>query len=128
MMATVAVGVDVVDVARFALALQRRPRLVQRLFTARERSDTLERPERLAARFAAKEAVLKALGSGLGDASFHSIEVRREPSGAPVIVLHDAARELAASRGIGTLHVSLSHTNTTAAAFVVASSEVPRAG
>jgi holo-[acyl-carrier protein] synthase len=128
MMSTVAVGVDVVDVARFTLALQRRPRMVERLFTARERSDTSERPERLAARFAAKEAVLKALGSGLGDASFRSIEVQREPSGAPVIVLYGKASELATARGIATLHVSLSHTDTTATAFVVASSEVFSAG
>lgn len=127
-MATVAVGVDVVDVARFALALERRPRLIERLFTARERRDTRERPERLAARFAAKEAVLKALGSGLGDASFQNIEVQRAPSGAPEIVLYAEARDLAATRGVATLHVSLSHTRTTATAFVVASSEVPRAG
>jgi len=128
MMTTVAVGVDVVDVARFALALQRRPRLAQRLFTPRERTDTNDRPERLAARFAAKEAVLKALGSGLGDASFHSIEVQREPSGAPVIVLYDEALDLARVRAITTWHVSLSHTSTTATAVVIASSEVPRAG
>ena len=127
MMSTVAVGVDVVDVARFALALERRPRLIERLFTARERVDARERPERLAARFAAKEAVLKALGSGLGDASFQSIEVRRAPSGAPEIVLHDEARDLAATRGVATLHVSLSHTATTATAFVVATSEASRA-
>lgn len=127
-MATLAVGVDVVDVARFRLALQRRPRLAQRLFTPQERADTQDRPERLAARFAAKEAVLKALGSGLGDASFHSIEVRREPSGAPVIVLHAEAHDLAVARGVATLHVSLSHTGTTATAFVVASSEARRAG
>ena len=127
-MATLAVGVDVVDVARFALALERRPRLIERLFTARERADTRERPERLAARFAAKEAVLKALGSGLGDASFQSIEVRRTPSGAPEIVLHAEARDLAAARGVATLHVSLSHTQATATAFVIASSEVSRAG
>ncbi|MBW4029360.1 MAG: holo-ACP synthase [Acidobacteria bacterium] len=127
-MATVAVGVDVVDVVRFALALERRPRLIERLFTARERADTAERPERLAARFAAKEAVLKALGSGLGDASFHSIEVQRTPSGAPEIVLYAEARDLATARGVATLHVSLSHTATTATAFVIASSAVSRAG
>ena len=127
-MATVAVGVDVVDVARFALALRRRPRMAERLFTSRERHDTADRPERLAARFAAKEAVLKALGSGLGDAAFRHIEVQRAPSGAPVIVLHAEAHELAAARGVATLHVSLSHTATTATAFVVASSEASRAG
>ncbi len=127
MMATVAVGVDVVDVARFRLALRRRPRLVERLFTPRERDDAADRPERLAARFAAKEAVLKTLGSGLGDASFLSIEVQRHPSGAPSIVLHGGARDLAHARGITTLHVSLSHTDTVATAFVVGSSDAPRA-
>lgn len=127
-MTTIAVGVDVVDVPRFALALARRPRLVERLFTERERLDSAERPERLAARFAAKEAVLKALGSGLGDASFHSIEVRREPSGAPRIELHDEALVLATALGIDVIHVSLSHTTTTATAFVVASSEASSAG
>lgn len=127
-MTTLAVGVDVVDVARFRLALQRRPRLAARLFTAQERADTHDRPERLAARFAAKEAVLKALASGLGDASFRSIEVRKESSGAPVIVLHAEAQDLARARGVETLHVSLSHTSTTATAFVVASREARRAG
>jgi holo-[acyl-carrier protein] synthase len=127
MMATVAVGVDVVDVARFTLALQRRPRMIERLFTQRERDDTAERPERLAARFAAKEAVLKTLGSGLGDASFQSIEVQRQTSGAPVIVLYDEAVDLAEARGITELHVSLSHTAATAVAFVIGSSDVPRA-
>ncbi len=127
MMATVAVGVDVVDVARFALALRRRPRMIERLFTQRERDDTAERPARLAARFAAKEAVLKTLGSGLGDATFRSIEVQRQTSGAPLIVLHGAAASLARERGITALHVSLSHTATTATAFVIGSSDVPRA-
>jgi holo-[acyl-carrier protein] synthase len=127
MMTTVAVGVDVVDVSRFTLAMQRRPRLVQRLFTARERDDTHERPERLAARFAAKEAVLKALGVGLGDASFLSIEVQREPSGAPHLVLSGEALRRAHSRGIDEWHLSLSHTDTIATAFVVASSGESRA-
>jgi holo-[acyl-carrier protein] synthase len=127
-MATVAVGVDVVDVARFALAMERRPRLVQRLFTERERGDTGERPERLAARFAAKEAVLKAMGSGLGDAQFQSIEVQRAPSGAPHIVLYADALALATRCGIDSWHVSLSHTDSVATAFVVASSRDTRAG
>jgi holo-[acyl-carrier protein] synthase len=127
-MTTLGVGVDVVDVARFTLALERHPRLLGRLFTVRERSDTAERPERLAARFAAKEAVLKALGSGLGDASFRSIEVRRAPGGAPELVLSDEALALATAHGVDQWHLSLSHTSTTATAFVIASSEVARAG
>ena len=127
-MTTVGVGVDVVDVERFALALERRPRLAQRLFTARECEDAARRPERLAARFAAKEAVLKALGSGLGDASFQSIEVRRSASGAPQLVLSDQAQHLATLHGVERWHLSMSHTASTATAFVLASAEVDRAG
>lgn len=120
-MTTVGVGVDIVDVPRFALALQRHPKLLTRLFTDRERSDTNSRPERLAARFAAKEAVLKTLDSGIGAAPWRSIEIRLSPSGAPTVHLHGVAAQLASSRGVDELHVSLSHTSQTAAAFVVGS-------
>jgi holo-[acyl-carrier protein] synthase len=118
---TVGVGVDIVDVARFRLALERHPKLLERLFTEQERLDTKLAPERLAARFAAKEAVLKTLSSGLGAAAWHNIEVRRSPSGAPSIQLHGAAAQLASTQGVTELHVSLSHTNQLAAAFVVGS-------
>jgi len=121
--ATVGVGVDVVDVARFALALERRPRLADRLFTDAERLDAHAQPERLAARFAAKEAVLKTLRSGIGAAPWRSIEIRRDQSGEPSVHLHGAAASLARRRGVRRLHVSLSHTETTAVAFVVASSK-----
>jgi holo-[acyl-carrier protein] synthase len=92
-MATVGVGIDIVDVARFTLALERHPAIAARLFTNDERRDACARPERLAARFAAKEAVLKTLSAGLGAAPWHSIEIRRDPSGAP------CSATLAASRG-----------------------------
>ena len=121
-MTTVGVGVDVVDVERFTKMLARRPSLEGRLFTERERHDTGSKPERLAARFAAKEAVLKALGGGIGSAAWHAIEVRRDPSGAPSIALHDGARSLATTAGVAQLHVSLSHSQLTAMALVVASS------
>ena len=122
-MATVGVGVDVVDVARFARALERRPRLVERLFTDAERHDAHAQPERLAARFAAKEAVLKSLRSGVGAAPWRCIEIRRDPSGVPSVHLHGEAASLARRCGVRRLHVSLSHTETTAVAFVVASSK-----
>ena len=80
-MATLGVGVDIVDVPRFALALERHPRLLDRLFTEQERVDARSRPERLAARFAAKEAVLKTLHVGIGGAPWHSIEIHRDASG-----------------------------------------------
>jgi holo-[acyl-carrier protein] synthase len=121
--ATLGVGVDIVDVPRFALALERHPRIVERLFTQHEREDAHARPERLAARFAAKEAVLKALQVGIGAVPWKSIEVRRAPSGAPRIELHGEAAELAAQAGVATLYVSMSHTAMTAAAFVVGSTK-----
>ena len=125
-MATVGVGVDVVDVARFELALRRRPALAERLFTERERSDAHSKPERLAARFAAKEAVLKTLGVGLGAVPWKSIEIRRAPSGAPRVMLHGPAAELAARNGVEEMHVSMTHTALTAAAIVVGSSDKSR--
>lgn len=120
-MATVGVGVDVVDVERFALALERHPRIVERLFTEQEQRDARSRPERLAARFAAKEAVLKTLQSGVGAVAWRSIEVRKAPSGAPSIHLYEAAEQLARDHGVTSLHVSLSHTQISAVAFVVGS-------
>ncbi len=118
-MATVGVGVDVVDVERFALAMKRHPRILERLFTDQERRDAKSRPERLAARFAAKEAVLKTLQSGVGAVAWRSIEVRKAPSGAPSIHLYEEAEQLALGHGVSTLHVSLSHTALSAVAFVV---------
>ena len=118
-MSTVGVGVDIVDVARFTSALQRHPRLLARLFTDAEQGDAHARPERLAARFAAKEAVLKTLGSGIGAAPWRSIEIHRDASGAPSVELHGAALALATKRGIDRWHLSMTHTSTTAAAFVV---------
>jgi holo-[acyl-carrier protein] synthase len=122
-MTTLGVGVDIVDVPRFALALQRHPKIVGRLFTEGELADSRFRPERLAARFAAKEAVLKTLRVGFGAAPWKSIEIRRDASGAPSVLLHDVAALLAEQRGVQTLHVSLSHSELTAAAFVVGSSK-----
>jgi holo-[acyl-carrier protein] synthase len=83
----------------------------------RQRRDPVER---FAARFAAKEAVLKAMGVGLGACPFREIEVVRAESGAPSLALHGAAAELAASRGIASWHVSLTHTSTMAEALVIA--------
>ncbi len=122
-MGTLGVGVDIVDVARFDRALQRHPKIASRLFTDDERRDADSRPERLAARFAAKEAVLKSLQVGFGAAPWKSIEIHRGVNGAPSIRLHGPAAKLAAQKGVANLHVSLSHTETVAAAFVVSSSK-----
>jgi holo-[acyl-carrier protein] synthase len=124
----VGVGVDAVDVARFRQVLARRPGFAARVFTAIERADAgraADPSESLAARFAAKEAVMKALGTGLGGFAFTDVEVRRStgdgPSrGAPSLVLHGEAAALAARRQVGPLHLSLTHTTEVAIAFVVA--------
>ena len=124
----VGVGVDAVDVARFRRVLDRRPSVASRCFTAAEQSDasgSVDAVQSLAARFAAKEAVMKALGSGLGAFAWTDVEVRRTTGtgasrNAPYLVLHGAASELAGARGAATLHLSLTHTDGVAMAFVVA--------
>jgi holo-[acyl-carrier protein] synthase len=121
--ATEGVGIDLVDVARFATALERHPRLAERLFTDGERHDAHGRAERLAARFAAKEAVLKTFGVGIWSTSWRSIEVTLSESGAPSVVLHGSAKDLALAAGVTSLQLSLSHTDDLAAAFVIGSSD-----
>ncbi|MGE0880824.1 MAG: holo-ACP synthase [Acidimicrobiia bacterium] len=120
----IGIGIDAVDIDRFRRSLERTPRLVDRLFTEGERTYAARRndpTERLAARFAAKEAVMKAMGVGLGSFGFHDVEVIRAESGAPSLVLRGAAQDLARSRGITNWHVSLTHTALIAQAVVVAS-------
>jgi holo-[acyl-carrier protein] synthase len=121
--ATEGIGIDLVDVPRFDRALQRHPRLAERLFTDGERHDAHGRPERLAARFAAKEAVLKTFGVGMGATTWRSIEVTLSESGAPSVLLHGPAEEMAKLAGITRLHLSLTHTSELAAAFVIGTSE-----
>jgi holo-[acyl-carrier protein] synthase len=119
----VGVGVDLCDVARMRRVVDRTPGFVGRVFTDGEQDYCRQRrdpAEPFAARFAAKEAVLKAMGLGLGACAFREIEVVRAESGAPALALHGAAADLAAERGIGAWHVSLTHTATLAEALVVA--------
>ncbi|HXQ75538.1 MAG TPA: holo-ACP synthase [Acidimicrobiales bacterium] len=117
------IGVDAVDVARFRAVLARRPRLERRLFTDAELSYARSGRDpgpRLAARFAAKEAVLKALGVGIGATGFREVEVVRGADGAPRLSLEGRAAALAAARGVRWWHVSLTHTDLVAVASVVA--------
>ena len=112
----VGVGIDVVDVRRLARALERTPQLAHRLFTDGER----DRPiESLAARFAAKEAVAKALGAP-GGLRWLDAEVVQTDSGRPTLELHGSVAEEAQSQGIRTWHLSLSHDGGVATAVVVA--------
>lgn len=119
----VGVGTDLVDVERFRRVLERRPRLAQRLFSDAERAYAERHRNaapRLAARFAAKEAVMKALGVGLGAFKLRDVEVVRRPSGAPEVALYGAAAALARERNAHRWWLSLSHTDITAIAIATA--------
>jgi len=120
-MITVGVGIDLVDVERFDHIISRRPSLLTRLFTEDELAECLGRSERLAARFAAKEAVLKVCGAGIGAARWRDIEILKTPSGAPVVRVQRSADELARRCGVETWHISLTHTDVAAGAVVVGS-------
>jgi holo-[acyl-carrier protein] synthase len=118
----VAVGIDVVLVERFAGALARTPLLVERLFTESERvtgSGNPRSPESLAVRFAAKEAVAKALGAPAG-LSWHDCEVVTDPDGRPWLTVSGTVAAAAKERGISRWHLSLSHDGGIASAMVVA--------
>jgi holo-[acyl-carrier protein] synthase len=125
----VGLGVDIVEIERMAAALTRRPRMKERLFSEQERAycDARGRPEvHYALRFAAKEAVLKALGTGFSGMRFTDVEVVREANGRPVPHLSGRAAERAAELGVIEMHVSLSFTHTTAVASAVVLTEGAR--
>jgi holo-[acyl-carrier protein] synthase len=114
-------GVDMIEIARIAHALERfGQRFSDRFFTAAEQAYCAGRPERLAGRFAVKEAVGKALGTGIGDVRWVEIEVVCDGRGKPSLVLHGDARALAEQAGLTHWSVSLSHTATHAVGFAVA--------
>ena len=115
-------GVDLIDIERIREAIERHgERLVARIFTEAEQRDCGGRISSLAARFAAKEAVSKALGCGIGDVSWLDIEIRSDENKAPYLVLHGEGEKLAKQLGLSNWSVSLSHTESQAIAFVVAS-------
>ena len=111
----VGIGVDVCDVSRLEAALRRTHGMAERLFTETERVLPVES---LAARFAAKEALAKALGAPPG-LSWHDAEVVNEPSGRPTLVTRGSVRAAADALGATSVHVSLSHDAGLATAFVL---------
>jgi len=116
----IGIGVDVVDTERFRNVLERTPALRTRLFTPAEQlRDGEPRPvSSLAARFAAKEALIKAFGSSAG-LSWQELEVVADDQRNPSLTLHEGARRVAADRGVTNVHLSLSHDGGIATAFVV---------
>jgi holo-[acyl-carrier protein] synthase len=119
----IGIGTDLVELDRFRLALARTPRLVDRLFSEAEQAYAQRRKdptERYAARFAAKEAVMKAMGVGLWRFPLRDIEVVRADSGQPSVLLHGKAATLATEQGVTEWRLTLTHTRTVAHAIAVA--------
>ena len=119
----IGIGVDLVEIERFRIALARTPGLIARVFTDDEREYALRKrdpTERFAVRFAAKEAIMKAMGVGLGAVRLRDLEVVRADSGRPSVVLHGTAAEMAIAQGIVEWKITLTHTARTAEAIVVA--------
>jgi len=116
-----AAGVDMIEVVRIERAIARHgQRFYNRFFTPREQAYCQGRPASLAGRFVIKEAVGKALGTGIGDIRWTDVEVVTDERGRPELILHHRAKELAAKLGLKEWAISLSHTETHAIGFVVA--------
>lgn len=117
-------GVDIIEIERIAKALCRK-RFAQRIYTDQERTALKQKPvASWAVRFAAKEAVMKALGWGWqGGVGFDQIEILQDEMGKPYVVLHRKAEAVAASQGIDRVEISLSHSRELAIAYAVAVGE-----
>ena len=117
----IGIGVDLVDLARFERAASRTPRLLDRLFAENEqRPDGRQLPLRsLAARFAAKEALIKAIGDSAG-LRWHDVQIVSDDLRNPSFHLENRIAEVAAERGITSIHLSMSHDAGLAIAYVIA--------
>ena len=116
----VAVGIDTIEIARIRRTLADfGDRFLWRVYTERERERYGSRISELAARFAAKEATSKALGTGISGIRWREMEVLANERGKPVLILHGSAAERAALLGLVHFDVSLTHSRTDAIAFVV---------
>lgn len=123
-MATAGIGVDMLEIDRMERVLARRPNFARRVFTDEERAycERCARPaEHYAARFAAREAVVKALGTGFADGvGYRDVSVGRDESGRPRALLSGRAAEVAREKGIREIALSISHTHDVAVANAIA--------
>jgi holo-[acyl-carrier protein] synthase len=121
----ISIGIDIIEVLRVRQVLSRTPRFVERVFTSNERAYCDARGEAVAAqhyaaRFAAKEAMLKALRTGWsGGIAWQDIEVTSQETGAPCLRLHGRVHELYKQSGATAVHLSISHTSEHAIAQVI---------
>ena len=128
-MAFAGIGVDLLEIARMQRAMERTPRFVTRIFTDEEQAYCLRtaRPaQHFAARFAAREAVLKALGTGFRGVGFKDVSVGRDENGRPYAIITGRAAEIAAEQGVQEVALSLSYTHDVAMANAVAVTDAVR--
>jgi len=115
-----ATGVDIIEVERIQRSIDRfGDKMRNRIFTPQEQTYCAGRITSLAGRYAIKEAVSKALGTGIGDINFTDIEVINDERGKPELFLHNNAKTLAIQQGLNQWSISISHTNTHAIGFAV---------
>lgn len=116
-------GVDIVEIRRIEEIMDKNPRFLTRNFSARENllfQEKQMRVETIAAGFAAKEAISKAFGTGIRGFNLIDIEVLRNELGKPIVCLNGNAKKTAESLGIGSIELSISHSNDYAIAFAIA--------
>ena len=120
------IGTDLIEIVRIQRAIEKNPHFMERVYTANEIAYCRRKKnawQSFAARFAAKEAVSKALGTGIGPVGLMEIEILNAENGQPKVVLHGKALQLAADRNIQRLHISLSHSEAYAMATAVLEGE-----
>ena len=111
----IGIGVDLVDISRFEQSIIETPKLLDRLFTEKEVD---LKPQSLAARFAAKEALMKAVGSAEG-LTWQEIQVSKDESGKPIFEVFGITKQTIQAKGIKSMHLSLSHDGGIAIAYVI---------
>ena len=113
-------GIDIIEISRFDRACKRQPRLLTRLFTPAELQALKDKDiSSYAARFAGKEAVLKALGTGLKGLSWQDIEILTDEAGQPQVILSAKAKQVLQARGGSKITVSLAHSKDNAVAIAI---------
>ena len=113
------IGIDIIEIDRIASVLGKYPvRFLEKIFTEYEKNYCRGRPAQLAARFASKEAGMKALGTGIRGVGWREIEVKRHKSGKPYLILHGRAKKRAEKLNIKSIELSISHSKNLATAIV----------